>query len=76
VPILRQGAARRLLAACQSRRVNAKSAKVFWFFFSKKNGFKQTLLFKKEAKTFSCWGEAAWFERRVLGPPLCGCDAI
>ena len=34
----------------------AKLAKVFWFFFSKKNKDKKTLLFEKRSKNFCLFG--------------------
>jgi hypothetical protein len=36
----------------------AKPTKVFWFFFSKKNGKNKHFFLKKEAKTFVCLASA------------------
>jgi hypothetical protein len=37
----------------------SRLAKVFWFFFSKKNERKKSFFLKKEAKTFLCWARAS-----------------
>jgi len=51
--------------AAQAGRRAWRLAKVFWFFFSKKNRKNKDFFLKKEAKTLLCFRCVAWLARVV-----------